>query len=153
MELQRQGYQECWITSLAMVTGQTLDTVRAEFEQTANTGPLRIPYRGIIETMKDRWFVTSVLMMDKYKLRASYGSKLNTISMGSPTSTGRVNLTAKQLHGKGLLCVCFGKHNAHAVAFEDGMIYDPEMTTPVSLITWRKIKRQIKSWRIDRMGA
>ena len=147
MELLKQEPYECWITSLAMLTQQSIDAVRHEFEETAGGG---IPYHALFN-MPDKWFLTSVILMDKYKLAVSYGSRMHP-SMGTPTERVRVNLTKKQLWGKGILCVSYSNSHGHAVGFEDGIIYDPAYNAPMSLIEWRKVIKIVKIWSIDRQA-
>lgn len=145
MELLKQKPYECWITSLAMLTQQSVDAVRHEFEETAGGGT---PYRALLD-MQAKWFLTSVILMDKYKL--AVGSSMIP-SMGPPKGPGRANLTKKQLWGKGILCVSYSNSHGHAVGFEDGIIYDPACNAPMSLIEWRKVIKIVKIWSIDRQA-
>jgi hypothetical protein len=148
---QRQKPNECWITALAMVTGKPLAELHAEFTEIAGK-----TFAEIWGTDALMFFATVRTMHERYQLTVAPGGTLkNTILDPPPGGTKRVNLTTKQLHGKGILIVDFLTGMAHAVAFEDGMILDPEIEGWMMLKPWKQyhhLDQNRFTWRIDRVA-
>lgn len=148
---QRQAPQECWITALAMVTGKTLAELHDEFTTLAG-----LPYHEAKEqTLTLIWWQTVNLMLKRYRLQAQEGATFGTTVIETPVLEGAQTkyLTKGLLHGKGILGFHVLKKYAHAVAFEDGEILDPELDGRITFAAWKRhyrLNTQRYTWRIDR---
>ena len=148
--LQRQATDECFITAIAMVIGKPVAEVRAEFETMAGG----LSYANIRGKRPAMWWIIAGRLLTAYGLSGEAGSTLRVAAFSTPPAgPRRVNLTASMLNGKGMLCVNYTKKYAHAVAFEDGMIFDPVKETPLPFKAWKSCVHSFKSWRIDRIGG
>jgi len=150
----KQRKNECWVTSLAMVTGKAVDELLKEFETLAGMEyHASIAARRPDGTQDFTWFQTANTMMKQYGFQGQPGSTFATGLFDTPfLGLKRVNLTESLLHGKGILGVALGKRTAHAVAFEDGKIYEPNCGTGgLPFKEWKKLYRvRVYRWRIDR---
>lgn len=148
-----QKKQECWITALAMVTGKTLDVLHAEFTELAG----KTYHEAKAEQVTELWWNTVRILHNRYNLCGAGGTFGATV-LDTPVMDGakRKNLTPKMLNGKGILGFHVVGKFAHAVAFEDGFILDPEIEGRMTLATFRKIYRLATrhyTWRIDRVDT
>lgn len=146
-----QKEQECWITAMAMVTGKTLDALHAEFTELAG----KTYHEAKAEQTTLLWWNTVNIMHKRYHLWGVGGTFGATV-LETPVMDGtkRKNLTTKMLNGKGILGVHIVGKFAHAVAFEDGFILDPEVEGRMTLATFRGLYRLATrhyTWRIDRV--
>ena len=154
MKWQRQDINECWITSLAMVLGKSVRELRHEFETLAGN---IAPYYDLPIRYPMLWWSIAGAMSSRYNFIGDPGSTTSNFAFPVPIGAQSTRLTSNRLKGRGILSVILSKKWAHAVAFHDGMIYDP---TPMesqsidsqvmSLHDWRKRYPRIKTWRIDR---
>jgi hypothetical protein len=148
---QRQEPKECWITALAMVTGKTLTELHDEFTTLAG-----LPYHEAkAQTGTLLWWETVNTMHKRYHLQGQEGSNFGTTVIETPILEGTQTryLTKGLLHGKGILGVHFLKKYAHAVAFEDGEILDPEIEGRLNFKEWKRhygLNTRRYTWRIDR---
>lgn len=149
MQWQRQEKDECWITSLAMVTGKTVRELHAEFTIIAG-----LPFHEAREFNPVKWFETVNIMHKRHNLIGHPGCQLATDYIDTPPgSAKRVNLTKSLLCGTGILVIDFCNGYAHAVAFENGMILDPNIEGAMILKFWKlhhRLNARRFKWRIDR---
>lgn len=150
---QRQKEKECWITSLSMITGKTLEELHAQFTEIA--GMTYHEAKMLKESLL--WWNTVNAMHRCYNLEGLEGSVFGNTVIDTPIPEGDTNkryLVPGLLTGKGILCVhIIGKY-AHAVAFENGEILDPEIEGRMYLKEWKRYYRlnvRKFTWRIDRM--
>lgn len=154
LQLIRQQKNECWITSLSMLTGHSLDALKKEFETIANMD-YHAPFApGAERQLLNTWFDALLQMSQRYGLSVQPGSTYYYTDLLPPCPGGRtrVNLTASLLYGKGMLTVRLAKMG-HAVAFEDGKIFDPNFSNAgIPFKVWKSTLRgRILQWRIDRV--
>ena len=150
LELITQRHNECFITAVAMATGMSLDTLRTRFESRANRPYAQLTnwvspdgervWRNVAKEITDEFATRSLTTLPP----AYY------ISAPLESYQPRTRLTTRVLKGRGVLTVWQGKR-AHAVAFEDGVIYDGNSLNPLKLADWRFAFRwsRIRDWRID----
>lgn len=127
---------ECFITSLAMLVGKTVDRIRKEFCTIAGVRASHANYVMLVHKQPARWWRAFNMIASRYGL---YGTAF-TKPDAAPAGTEGAGLQRPALKGKGVLLVEFagGWANAHAVAFQDGVIYDPapHLTGPLPLEDW-----------------
>lgn len=149
---QRQHPHECWITALSMVTGKTLTELHEEFRNLAG-----LPYHEAKnEPIPYRWWNTVNTMQQRHRLLAQRGSALAAWAIDTPTlgSAPTKYLTASLLYGKGILAIQYLKRTAHAVAFENGYILDPQIEGRTDFKDWKRhyrLRTRTYTWRIDRV--
>ena len=151
---QRQKVKECWITAFAMVTGKTVEDLHVEFTELA--GMTYHEAKAKVGTLI--WWNTVNIMHKRYNLCGEPGGTFAKAVLDTPTMDGlrtKRYLTRTLLHGKGLLGIHLIGKWAHAVAFEDGMILDPEIEGRMTLATFKRVYRLNRpyTWRIDRVVA
>ena len=143
--------KECWLTSVAMVTGKSVHTLRCRFNALS-----MFDYNQLVEEgNKSTWIPLAYDLLFKLGFTAcSLNFHSNYIPHGVHVNAmTRKPLVRSLLQGKGILCIEGGRNNVHAVAFEDGIIYDPlpTVTNPLPLAQWRKAAGygRISKYKID----
>ena len=121
IKLQKQGFNECQLATIAMLADRPLKEVREVACRMLGTStwlPLSV-------SVKAFWLIVETLYL-------YYGLTKIHPRMNQATA----NSTTPDLSGKGQITVQFGSGEAHAMAFEDGLVYDPNGDKPVTWEEW-----------------
>src|SRR3990167_4007444 len=130
MKHQQQGHNECYLATIAMLTDRTIAEVKKA------CGIRRWPTKALCD-----WDKVSALIGLGYQsdLRPSFIYK--TVSgerLKEPQDTTNKEL---DLTGKGLLVLRVGdSRHTHAMAYENGMVYDPYYTKAE---TWAEYHKRL----------
>ena len=119
----RQGPRECQLAVIAMLSDQSLDTVRKAACKGANVmfwaEALGTPYFWVgVWAAFDAVGLPNLTPIDWYHAQ----------SQSDPSSP--------DLTGKGQLLVLWNDDTAHAMAFENGLVYDPNADGPMTWEAW-----------------
>ena len=125
MILQRQGHDECQLAVIAMLAGKTSKEVVMEAQKW--TGHVAWRYYLVVSNREKIWATVSALCH-------KYGIPSLLVINAITTSTNKPDLT-----GKGQITIWWTDNTAHAMAFEDGLIYDPNSDTPVTWEIWSTV--------------
>jgi hypothetical protein len=135
-----------------MVTGKPLAELHTEFIELAGMTfhDAKAHENHLI------WWDACATMQKRYHLAGQAGSTFVNHLLDTPTMDGHQTkkyLTKTLLYGKGILGIHVIGKFAHAVAFEDGMILDPEIEGTMTLETFKRVHRLNRpyTWRIDRV--
>lgn len=121
MQLQRQGFNECQLATIAMLANRPLNEVRevaCKMLGTSTWLPLSISAAAF-------WLIIESLCLH-------YGLTKIHPRMNQATA----NSTTPDLSGKGQLTIQWTSEGAHAMAYEDGLVYDPNGDKPVTWEEW-----------------
>jgi len=128
MRLVKQYYCECALASVCMVLGLDYDTVSDSFQSEHGD---RFGYCAVRGQKKTHRFLERIL-----KKPAPW----YCIKVLPPTGT------TVDLSGKGILTIRFVldgvNQQRHCVAYEEGMIYDPDEEEPMPLSDWIEYKEK-----------
>lgn len=151
MKLLRQGDNECYLASLAMLTDHSVEDVRRVAEQS-----LGMCYHLLWSISYSEQAVCFVRMMKH--LAAVFDITLeyqkHPIPSYQPTQgTEPRDLCKSDLRGKGVLSYWLVPGTpGHSVAFEDGVIFNPDFPIPLAYNEWRRDNPYICDWRIERLN-
>lgn len=115
----RQQYGECFIASIAMVENLDYAVLRADRPPVKNGG---ITINRLI-----KW-------LDKHGL-GHYAASLENVTW-NPGSPGIGGDDAPNLDGRGVIIVRYDGFVGHAMAYENGLIFDPGQYAPGHGETW-----------------
>lgn len=127
---QRPEQKSCLLASLCMVEGLG----REEYES------LNIRYESL---MRQYGFARAWSMMAGILPWVKQGALRHSARAFCPTS-GNIH-NPPNLNGKGILSIVYVSRDntplwGHAVAYHDGMIYDPNCATPLSFAEWARTR-------------
>ena len=128
MQLQRQGELECQLATIAMLADVPLLEVRTralELTQTETWASYFNTQRA--SRVISFWLIASMLCSE-------YGVSMtlpDTDTGVTPGEAPNINLS-----GKGQITVVWNNNTAHAIAYEDGIVYDGNLTESVSWDIW-----------------
>ena len=120
MQLQRQGFNECQLATIAMLADRPLDEVRevaCKMMGSATWLPLSVSIQAF-------WLIVESLYVH-------YG-----LTKIHPRLNQATTSIAPNLLGRGQITIQFDGREAHAMAFEDGLVYDPNGDKPVTWEEW-----------------
>ena len=124
MQLQRQGFNECQLATIAMLANRPLSEVREVACKMLGTSAW-LPLSVTLETY---WLTVGALCI--YFGLAEIQPKMSQVTTNIITN----------LAGKGQITVKFdnegARPSAHAMAYEDGLVYDPNGDKPVTWEEW-----------------
>ena len=132
MKLQRQGFNECQLATIAMLADKSLDEVRDVTCKMLGTSiwlPLSLSPAAF-------WLCVEALCL--YYGLTKIHPRINQMITGS---------TLPNLVGKGQITIEFHSKESHAMAYEDGLIYDPNGDKPV---TWEEWLAGMAEWYPDK---
>lgn len=149
--LQAQGDFECLPTSQAMAAGLPKDKVLDLWQQLdPQHKPFLSIYRGSSSDFwRVAWEAIYVLFgpdaVAAYK--ATVGWTLERGGRGGMWATGGLGSSRARFpkEGKGMLQLIKGRHR-HAVAYCDGLIYDPCDLAPAA---WAEYRKKDRGWKIE----
>ena len=125
MKIQKQGFNECQLATIAMLANRPLSEVRevaCKMLGTSTWLPLSV-------TIEIYWLTVEALCI--YFGLAEIHPKMNQAT---------ANNTTPNLSGKGQITIQWDnegvRSSAHAMAFEDGLVYDPNGDKPVTWEEW-----------------
>ena len=143
IKLQRQGPMECWPTTVCMLTGHDWPTLRREVEK-GYGGPYVIVRSGPRGTeMKN--FIIRKTNADPRLLSSAWAH-------GVTIKRGRAPRMKIPVRGRGMLLIVKRVRMkdtdliAHVVAYENGLVYDPERLTPMDETAFNETYR---GWRVE----
>lgn len=143
LTLQRQPYNGCFATAIAVLLNRPCQEIVAELSQVA----------GIPDYTAN---LRSLTNLQAYGLLKAYlpGSTVTTVPVFGyvPGQGPKPRLTVGKLKGQGVLTVWYTHHSGHAVAFDNGIIYDGNAAAPMPYREWAAVQRRhanIQYWRID----
>ncbi len=150
MKLVKQGYAECQLATIAMLANVELDNVKQYVEKL--TG---YPWHIYISTYKACTTDPFPLIQQIYD---AYNVKIDLHHLHFNWKNELMPNTAMvpDLSGKGQLLIVWQEGDAHAMAYEDGLVYDPNSAGPKTWEEWLIIdvslyKRTLKSFRVDKI--
>ena len=124
MKIQKQGFNECQLATIAMLANRPLSEVRevaCKMLGTSTWLPLTV-------TLETYWLTVEALCI-------YFGLAEIHPKMSQATTNIKPNLS-----GRGQITVQFDNEGAHslthAMAFEDGLVYDPNGDKPVTWEEW-----------------
>lgn len=149
-----QRHNECWITAVAMVTGQSIDVLRKRFE---DADQQKRPYTEIVRErfytgVPGVWRDVAGEIVKEHMARST--STFVDLYAHPDIPAGGIEIKPRLLRsllkGKGILSV-WQRNRAHAVAFEDGVIYDGNAPFSMEFRTWKSYFNwtRIEDFRID----
>ena len=122
---QKQDYNECQLATFAMLTDKTIEEVRILALRIVNK---RTWHEFTACVPNQKYWSLIKLICDR--LGMPYFMPYSTI----PSSNKSPNLS-----GKGQITIKWTIDTAHAMAFEDGLVYDPNSDGPVTWEEWLAI--------------
>ena len=121
MQLQKQGFNECELATIAMLADRPLDEVREVACKMLGT----LTWLPLSLSIEAFWLTVEALCVH-------FGLAKIHPRMNQATA----NNTTPDLSGKGQITIQFSGEEAHAMAFEDGLVYDPNGERPVTWEEW-----------------
>lgn len=141
----KQKGPECYLVTVAMLSGRPIEVIRKEANTIAKLlGVKRGGYLCLVR--KGRDYTITVWRQQTWRLL----EKIFTKRYGIPACPvmvtqffapiWMVEAEKTNLEGKGMV-ICIRKGGAHAMAYADGLIYDGNQAHPVTLPDWLSIQR------------
>ena len=148
MKLIRQRPNECWMASVCMVTGYDIERLRAQLQEHFGK-----PWAGSgVGGLSSDWrhSQTKNAVIRRFVINIT-GAPESVFALGwlriVALPRGRVPKW-KLPAGRGLIQIFnVPKYAAHVVAFEDGRVYDPEVSYPMDINTYQTLYR---GWRMSK---
>jgi len=132
----RQKSKECLITSLSILSGIPVEKIKKDFKKAWGVGWRKVYFKSNSDfTLAAKWLMqyAGVRWSERMHERASIGTYKFKRPLKFPTA------------GKYLLIVRNPDDKSHAIAFEDGIIYDPAEYGPMTFDEW---KEKLKEWKL-----
>lgn len=113
-----------------MLTGVSKATILEEWH-TLNSTPYQLQ---VLSSNTQPWWKVAIILANRHMGHGA-GDMLHSIGARDTLGADSPTLPAK---GKGLIRT-WQSGLSHAVAFEDGMVYDPALDGPISWTAWRDL--------------
>ncbi len=155
MQHVRQTGQECYLVTVAMLSERPIEIIRKEANTIAKLlGVKRGGYMTLVRQARTRQVRRDRIAIWK-ALAVIFSKRYGTPAFYAPATCGPDEL---DLTGKGALEVRFVSGAGHAVAFEDGIVFDGCALEPVAYEVWRNWARgyyytPIRSIAVNRLNV
>ena len=146
----RQRPNECWMTSVCMVTGYDIERLRTQLQERfgkpwngSGVGGLWSDWRrSWAMNTKIRRFIVGITGAPESVFELGW---LQLSTMSIPRGRGPKWTLPP---GRGILRIInVSKRISHVIAFENGRVYDGELDYPITIDTYQKLRR---GWRLDK---